>query len=141
MINILPLDVKKIRTIAVIGDNATRKHAYGGNSTTIKAKYEITPLEGLQEKDWRNRIKINFSQGYAVSKDLKAIDRTYRSGCDDGRFSRRGDHFRRAEPSTRTRCEGDDKPDMDLPYGQNELIKAVIKANPNTVVVMIAGTP
>ncbi|MEI6060088.1 MAG: glycoside hydrolase family 3 C-terminal domain-containing protein, partial [Bacteroidota bacterium] len=38
-------------------------------------------------------------------------------------------------------CEGDDKPDMKLPYGQDELIKAVIKANPNTVVVMIAGSP
>ena len=37
--------------------------------------------------------------------------------------------------------EGYDKPDMKLPYGQDELIKAVLKANPNTMVVIIAGSP
>jgi len=139
--NILPLDVKKIRTIAVIGDNATRKHAYGGNSTTIKAKYEITPLEGLQKRIG-GTVKINFSQGYAVSKDLKAIDRqlidqavTTAASADAVIIFGGLNH----QPGLD--CEGDDKPDMDLPYGQNELIKEVIKANPNTVVVMIAGTP
>jgi beta-glucosidase len=37
--------------------------------------------------------------------------------------------------------EGIDRPDMKLPYTQNELIEAVQKANPNTVVVLIAGSP
>ena len=34
-----------------------------------------------------------------------------------------------------------DKPDMQLPYAQDELIKAVLKANPNTIVVLHAGSP
>ncbi|MGD0745277.1 MAG: glycoside hydrolase family 3 N-terminal domain-containing protein, partial [Verrucomicrobiota bacterium] len=39
----LPLDAAKIKTIAVIGENATRLQAAGGNSSGIKAFYEITP--------------------------------------------------------------------------------------------------
>ena len=37
--------------------------------------------------------------------------------------------------------EGGDRPHMDLPGGQNELIQAVAEANPNTVVVLNAGSP
>ena len=37
--------------------------------------------------------------------------------------------------------EGADRPHMDLPGGQDELIQAVAQANPNTVVVLNAGAP
>ncbi len=37
--------------------------------------------------------------------------------------------------------EGHDRPDMDLPGPQTELIRAVAKANPHTVVVLNAGSP
>jgi beta-glucosidase len=37
--------------------------------------------------------------------------------------------------------EGHDRPHMDLPGPQTELIRAVVKANPNTVVVLNAGSP
>lgn len=37
--------------------------------------------------------------------------------------------------------EGFDRPHMDLPEGQNELIKAVVAANPNTVVILNGGNP
>jgi len=37
--------------------------------------------------------------------------------------------------------EGNDRPNMDLPGGQDELIRAVAAANPNTVVVVNAGAP
>ncbi|KAM0325758.1 hypothetical protein ACHAQA_007058 [Verticillium albo-atrum] len=38
-------------------------------------------------------------------------------------------------------CEGQDRSHMRLPPGTDELIAAVIKANPNTVVVIQSGTP
>jgi beta-glucosidase len=38
-------------------------------------------------------------------------------------------------------AEGADKPDMKMPFGQDDLIKAVVKANPNTIVVLIGGGP
>ena len=44
--------------------------------------------------------------------------------------------------STRgTEGEGGDRPSMDLPDGQNELIRRVVAANPKTIVVLNNGTP
>jgi len=139
--DILPIPVSKIKTIAIIGDNATRKHARGGGSTIIKAKYEITPLEGLQKR-LENKVKINFAQGYEISKDTKKtnpklIDEAVKTAATADIVLLFGglNH----EPNLD--CEGTDKLDMKLPYGQDELIKAVSKSNPNTIVIMIAGSP
>lgn len=137
----LPLDPKKIKTLAVIGDNAVRKHARGGGSTVIKAKYEITPLEGLQKR-LGNSVKINFAQGYNVSNDFKAVNQSLiaeavkAASASDAVILFGGLNH---EPGND--CEGDDKPDMKLPYGQDQLIKAVLKANPNTIIVLITGSP
>ncbi len=40
-----------------------------------------------------------------------------------------------------TEGEGQDRPSMDLPNGQNELIRRVAAANPKTIVVLNNGTP
>ncbi len=37
--------------------------------------------------------------------------------------------------------EGSDRKDMKLPYGQDDLIKAILEVNPNAVIVMYAGSP
>ena len=37
--------------------------------------------------------------------------------------------------------EGQDRSDMKLPYGQDEVIEAVLEANPDTIIVMAAGSP
>lgn len=37
--------------------------------------------------------------------------------------------------------EGKDRPDMKLPYGQDELINSILEVNKNTVVVMMGGSP
>ncbi len=138
---VLPLNLRNIKTLAVIGDNATRKHAHGGGSTIIKAKYEINPLEGLQNK-LGNSVKINFTQGYNISKDLKTVDQALiREAVKTASASDAVIIFGGLNHQPGLDCEGSDKPDMKLPYGQDELIKAVMKANPNTVVVMIAGSP
>ncbi|MBK7215346.1 MAG: glycoside hydrolase family 3 C-terminal domain-containing protein [Bacteroidales bacterium] len=139
--NTLPIDLKKTKTIAVIGDNATRKHAYGGLSTTIKAKYEIPPLEGLQKR-FGTDVTVKFAQGYAMSKDLNAKDPklvaeavNLAKTCDQVIIIGGLNH----EPGND--CEGSDKPNMNLPYGQDDLIKAVLEVKPEAIVVIIAGTP
>ncbi len=38
-------------------------------------------------------------------------------------------------------AEADDRPDLNLPCGQNDLIRAVLAANPRTVVVLMTGAP
>ena len=61
--NLLPLDFSSIKSLAVIGDNATRKHSNGGLSSEIKAVYEVTPLEALRAK-CGEKVDIRFAQGY-----------------------------------------------------------------------------
>ena len=46
--NFLPLNKSNIKSIAVIGVNATRPQSMGGGSSQVKAFYEITPLQGIQ---------------------------------------------------------------------------------------------
>ncbi len=38
-------------------------------------------------------------------------------------------------------CEGQDRADMKLPYGQDQLISGLLKARPDTVVVLMGGSP
>ena len=45
---LLPIDLSKVRRITVIGENAIKMMTVGGGSSSLKAKYEVTPLEGLQ---------------------------------------------------------------------------------------------
>jgi|CXWL01.1.fsa_nt_gi beta-glucosidase len=138
---VLPLNLQHIKTLAVIGDNATRKHAHGGGSPIIKAKYEITPLEGLQSR-LGSSVKINFVPGYSVSTDLKIVDQALiNEAVKTASSSDAVIIFGGLNHEPGLDCEGTDKPDIKLPYGQDELIKAVLKVNPNTVVVMIAGSP
>lgn len=37
--------------------------------------------------------------------------------------------------------EGNDKTDMKLPYNQDEIINSLLEVNPNTIVVITAGSP
>ncbi len=45
---VLPL--KNPKRLLVVGDNATAKHSRGGNSSGVKALYEVSLLEGLQKR-------------------------------------------------------------------------------------------
>lgn len=45
-----PINASKKMTIAVIGENATRPMTIGGGSSELKAKNEISPLDGLKTK-------------------------------------------------------------------------------------------
>ncbi|WP_431209990.1 glycoside hydrolase family 3 C-terminal domain-containing protein [Puia sp. P3] len=132
--NLLPLHLDKIRRVAVIGDNATRRHCGGGLSSEIKALYEITPLEALRQK-WGDRVKISYAQGYEKRLDWKLIDEAVNAAkqADVAIVFGGLNHDFDTESS--------DKRDMALPYGQQVLIQEVAKANPNTVVVIVAGSP
>ena len=153
--NLLPLDVSSIKSLAVIGDNATRKHSNGGLSSEIKAVYEVTPLEALRAK-WGDKVDIRFAQGY---EKLSTFVEGSNNGQSSGTFSSKTQEsdalLKEAVEVARTSdvallvcglnhdydTESFDRLNMDIPYGQVELIQEVVKANPRTIVVMIAGSP
>ena len=61
--HLLPLKTAGLKTIAVIGANATHMNHLGGFGAGVKAKYEITPLQGLQNALGKT-VQIKFAQGY-----------------------------------------------------------------------------
>ncbi|WP_343672319.1 glycoside hydrolase family 3 C-terminal domain-containing protein [Chitinophaga sp.] len=148
--DILPVNFKTIKSIAVIGDNATRKHCNGGLSSEIKTLYEITPLEAIREKFGAD-VKINFAQGYEKQSTFREGSNTGQTGANKVDWKLIDEAVRVAKASDIVivfgglnhdfDTESSDKQNMDLPYGQDVLIREVAKANPKTVVVIVAGSP
>ncbi len=144
--NTLPLKVSAIKNIAVIGENASRENAYGGGSSQVKAKYEITPLAGLKNL-LGSKVNIQYAQGYKIARGAKDDDEMIKQAADAAskadvaivvggwthgyNYNVWGDNAYDAESV--------DKPDMNMPFGQDKLIQAVIKANPRTIVVLMGG--
>lgn len=143
--NILPLKRDGIKTIAVIGANGDHKHGGAGGSSQVNAKYEVTALAGIK-KLAGDKIKVTYAPGYEIKKDgtanskliqeavkaAKAADVViYAGGWIHG--------FSDAWNDNAFDSESVDKPSMVLPFGQDELITAVIKANPKTIVVLNSG--
>ena len=60
---LLPFDKSEIKTIAVIGHNATRHFAERGGSSQVKPLYEITPLEGIQNLVGDD-VEVLYAEGY-----------------------------------------------------------------------------
>jgi beta-glucosidase len=146
-LGILPLDKSGIRTIAVIGQNATYRHAGAGGSSQVKAKYEVTPLEGLQQLVG-DEVELRYSPGYSISKEAFDNAEQIRQAAEMAASSDlaivvggliRG--YSNAWADNAYDAEGLDKPDMLLPFNQDALIRAVVKANPRTVVVLLSGGP
>jgi beta-glucosidase len=148
--HLLPLDFSKLKSIAVIGDNATRKHCGGGLSSEIKTLYEVTPLEAIRKK-FGNSVNINFAQGYDKQS-------AFREGSNKGQNDANKVDWKLIDEAVGAARKSDvaiifgglnhdydtesfDKQDMKLPYGQETLIREVAKVNPRTVVVIIAGSP
>lgn len=142
--NILPLNGAKLKNIAVIGENATRKMTVGGGSSNLKAKMEISPLQGLQAK---YGSKISYAMGYASGPS--AYGRAIKSRLNAD--SLRAEAVKVAgaadvvlfigglNKNHHQDCEGGDRQSYDLPFGQNELLDAILKVNKNVVVVLVSG--
>ena len=120
--NTLPLDPSKINSIAVIGENATRLQAHGGQSSEIKAFYEITPLAGILRRVG-NRVNVTYSVGYGKGTDTNAAEHAVAAAkqADVVLFVGGLNHDRYSD------TEGSDRRDMKLPYGQDELIQRVVE--------------
>lgn len=156
--NILPLNKKKIKKLAVIGQNANIRHSEGGGSAEIKALYEVTPLMGIKMLVGGN-TEVRYCQGYTHEKEKREslIDEAVKMAqeCDEvifvGGLKHTMENFelwQNALNSSREEgmkvnidSEGADKEDMSLPYEQDELIKRLLEVNPNTIIVMTNGAP
>lgn len=154
--NALPLKLDGVKSIAVIGNNATKKNALGGFGAGVKTKREITPLEGLKNR-LPSSIKINYAEGYLERYDKKnkgklgditlngpvTIDELDPAKVNEAvEAAKKSDVAIIFAGSNRDyETEASDRRTLKLPFGQEELIKKVQAVNPRTIVVMIAGAP
>ncbi len=143
----LPLDPSQIKSIAVIGDNATRLQAAGGQSSGIKAFSEISPLAGILSRVG-SRVNVTFSQGYVVPSGGRDRGRNAANPDAAALIDRAVEAAKQADVAIvigglnkNFDTEGSDRRDMKLPYNQDELIARIEEANPRTIVVLVAGSP
>lgn len=60
--NLLPLDMTKIKSIAVIGPDAAEAVIEGGGSSHVDPPYRVSPLEALRDR-LDGKVKIEYEQG------------------------------------------------------------------------------
>jgi len=145
---LLPIDTKRVKRIAVIGENAVTKMALGGVGAGVKTRCEITPLEGLQAA-LGNSVKITYAPGYKsfdregrnkrlspqqpADRQLMAQAVKAAKGADLVIFF--------AGDNREVETEGSDRKSITLPSGQDELAVALAKANKRLVTVVVSGGP
>ena len=145
---VLPIDTKKVKRIAVIGENAVTKMALGGVGAGVKTRCEITPLEGLQTL-LDNQVKLTYAPGY------KSYDRQSRNKhlnpiqpADRELMAEAVEAARNADlviffagDNREVETEGSDRKSITLPSGQDELTAALAKANKRLVTIIVSGGP
>ncbi len=134
--NFLPLDASKIKSVAVIGENATRLQTYGGDSSRVKAFYEISPLAGILNRIGTN-VTVTYSEGYRKDGEASLAERAVAAAkAADVVIYVGGINHDIGYDS-----EGGDKKGLEMPYGQVELLQKLTKANPRIVAVLVGGSP
>jgi beta-glucosidase len=145
---LLPLNTSAIKSLAVIGDNATRTFHLGGFGAGVKARYEVTALAGLQNRLGKN-IDIKYAQGYS------GVYKWSRKNVDDEVTKPDTALINQAVATAKSsdmaivfiggnrdyESESRDRKDLSLPFHEQELVDAVTAANPNTIVVVVGGAP
>ncbi len=142
--NLLPLDASKIHSIAVIGPNALVARTGGGGSSLVRPKYAVSPLQGIQKRAGSG-IEITSALGVGMEGEDAAHDTPEARATD---LKAATDAASKADVAivvvgryNKNESEGFDVKTMDLPAGQDELIAAVEKANPHTIIVLNTGDP
>jgi beta-glucosidase len=67
----LPWDPARLRSVAVIGDNAAHARTQGGGSATVMPEYTISPLDGLRAA--LPGVQVSYSRGAIVQESVAEL--------------------------------------------------------------------
>ncbi len=145
--DILPL--KPEARIAVFGRLADRINTGDNGSSRVQPPDVVTPLEGLRAAFGKETLAFagdeqdpDGAARYAALADVAIVVTGY-TADEEGEYIPGDialDHGEAAPGSDPGVNRGGDRTSLRLPADQVALIKAVAKANPHTVVVVIAGS-
>jgi len=155
----LPLDLTSRPVIAVIGANAEQTMAQGGLGAGVKTLYEITPLQGLKAKIG-DKAEIRYAQGY-VPEVFSYAD-MFRRRSPEEKEQQAREKAERAEllaqeavevaakadivlfmggNNRSVETEGTDRTTIQLPSGQEGLLRKIAAVNPRIVTILTSGAP
>ena len=150
--DLLPIDLNRAKRIVVIGENAIKMMTVGGGSSSLKVKYELSPLDGIRKRVG-DQAEVIYARGYVG--DPSGEYNGVKSGQDleDSRspeeliaeavaVAKEADYvifIGGLSKSAHQDCEDADRKELGLSYGQDKVITALAKANKNLIVVNISG--
>ncbi|ADQ80253.1 glycoside hydrolase family 3 domain protein [Paludibacter propionicigenes WB4] len=141
----LPISTNQYKKIAVIGENASRSLTEGGGSSTLKVKYEVSPLDGFKQTFGAD--KVVYCKGYSSGPSMygrviapkenqqQLFDAAVKAAKDaDIVFFVGG-----LNKNHQQDCEAGDRITYNLPFNQDKLIEEILKVNKNVVVLLASG--
>ena len=148
----LPIELTQHPTILVVGENAIKMMTVGGGSSSLKAKYEISPLQGIQERA-EGLAEVKYVRGYVgdIGGEYNGVT-TGQSLQDDRTPEQLTAEAVEAAKSAdyvvfvggmnkahNQDCEDGDRLHYELPYAQDQLISALAAVNDKVIFVSISG--
>jgi len=144
------LPIKDAKKILVVGENAVKKLTVGGGSSSLKAKYEISPLDGIRARF--ADAEVVYERGY-VGTTVTTQDGLTVVGDAETRSADKliADAVAAAATADYVICigglnkekkqdsEGADRVEYGLPYGQDALVEALAATGKKLVFVNVSG--
>ena len=147
--NILPLDKSKLKTVGIIGPNANNRRALEGNYEGTASRY-VTVLEGFQDY-LGDDVRILTSVGCHMHKprvgglgiendrisEVKGVCKSSDviiavMGLDSGLEGEEGDQG--------NEYASGDKPHINLPGLQEEVLKAIYESGKPAILILLSGS-
>ncbi|MCM1325864.1 MAG: glycoside hydrolase family 3 C-terminal domain-containing protein [Bacteroidales bacterium] len=129
------------------------KEALGGNVDIVYAPgYFIPGKKDVNEVNWQEASLERQVMGTSESEEEESEERrALRAEIEENRKRLKEEACSLAKEADEVifvgglnhdyDVEGRDRTDMKLPYGQDELIEALLQIAPNLIIVMVAGSP
>lgn len=150
--NVLPMKLDGHKKVAVIGENAVKMMTVGGGSSSLKARYEISPLDGIRKR-LDGKADVVYARGYVGDTTGEYNGVTTGQNLADDRtpgqliaeavaVAKDADYVifvGGLNKDNHQDCEDSDRAGLELPYNQDAVIEALAAANPNLIVVNISG--
>lgn len=149
--NLLPLDLDGKKKIVVVGENAIKMMTVGGGSSSLKARREVTLLDGLKHRVGKD-VDVVYVRGYVGDpvmeqdglkvqdlSDSRSADELLAEAVDAARGADYVVYVGGLNKAPHQDCEDADREGLGLPYGQDRLISELAKVNSNLVVVNLSG--
>ena len=145
------LPMKAPGKILVVGENAVKMMTVGGGSSSLKAKLEVSPLDGIKAR--YPEAEVIWERGYvgdtggeyngvSTGQDLRESRSAETLIADAVKAAEGADYVIYVgglNKSDRQDAEGLDRVQYGLPYGQDAVIEALAAATDKLIVVNISG--